>query len=283
MIKKIFIILAGFPLLGTAICNQNSFRNCMDTTCFTEKTGICLCHSNLRKSAEKMIKLSEASKEIERIVSNELGQIADGESVEISSRLKRIKRLLSTQEDEEIPSFDDSILGEEMMPAGTYGTSYGKTKLTSGWESCKSFVSSCDGEKQLFLKNYLQQSQQSCAKLEAHLDDETGKIRNSLETARKLFETTKNRKETADTTNSTNCEGEVTACFRKECKGIYFTECYEEALCGEKNCKKSLKKILETKRGNCSKELKKCGSNESKVWKKILKERIDYISEFQNK
>ncbi|OQX93573.1 MAG: hypothetical protein B6I23_03185 [Rickettsiaceae bacterium 4572_127] len=265
------------------MCNQDSFRNCMDTTCFTEKTGICLCHSNLRKSAEKMIKLSDASKEIEKIVSNELGQVADGESAEITSRLKRIKRLLSSQEDEAIPSFDDGILGEEMMPAEIYGTNYGKTKLTSGWESCKSFVSSCEGDNKLFLKNYLQKSQQSCAKLEKHLDSETTKIRNSLETARKLFENTKNRKKTADATNSTNCEGEITACFRKECKGIYFTECYEEALCGESNCKKNLKKVLETKKENCSKKLKKCGSNESKVWKKFLQERIDYISEFQNK
>ncbi len=288
MKKDLLVFLFSFllPIVGNSMCNQEKFEVCMDTTCFSNETGICLCNSDFRKNAEKMQNLSEASIEVEKIISNELSNVAGGKDINIDSRLKRVNRLLSNQDDMSMPSFDDDILGEEIMPAGSYGTNYGKTRLTSGWESCKSFVSSCVGDKKLSLKNYLQKTNQACSKFASHLEKEETEIRNALERSRSLFETTKSRKSSVDTTNTTNCDGKIEACMRKNCEGIYYLKCYKKASCDTSDfsgCEKKVKEVFEANKIKCSKELNKCGVGKTEAWKDFIEDRIDYVPDFINK
>ncbi|MBN1783954.1 MAG: hypothetical protein JW812_03230 [Alphaproteobacteria bacterium] len=290
MKKTSLILLAGmvFPIMGHAACDADAFNNCMDNTCFKSETDICLCHSDFQKSATRMDNLSEASQEIEKVLSNELERVTDGQiETDIQSRIKRIERLLSNNTDDmAMPSFDDDILGEEMIPAGQYGTNYGKTALTSGWESCKSYIDTCEGDKQLPLKNYLQKADQACSRLEQHLEIEASGLRDALDKAQGLFKKTKSRTARSLETNAANCESELEGCMREACKGIYYLECYREAACTEDNrfaCKKSLESVFESKKNKCQAELNKCGPKKGIAWDEFIEDRINDIPDYFEK
>lgn len=287
--KRTFLILmAGlaFPLMGNATCDTDSFNACMDNTCFKPETDICLCHSDFAKSASRMENLSTASQEIEKIISTELGKVAEGQiKTNIESRIRRTGRLLSPSDDMAIPTFDDSILGEEMIPAGNYGTNYGKTRLTEGWNTCKSYVDTCKAS-QIPLKNYLQKAGQACSRLEQHLNKESEEIRAAMDRAEKLFDQTKSRQAHAIESGEKSCEGELDACMRRQCKGIYYLECYRAANCEKDDrsgCKKSLTAVFESKKNKCEAQLNKCGSKKNEAWNSFIDDRIDDIPDYLDK
>ena len=280
---KLFFVLSIFISLPVfATCDMNAFEACMNTTCEHPEFGKCFCHSDFATEGEHQANISEASQIVNKILSDDLQAVSAGNlSKDIANRLKKANRLLEPVEANAMAGLNsDSLLGEELIPVGSFGTEYGKTTFTKAVKECKAYLEGCKTDPKIAYKTYLKSAQQSCVKLKNHLNSESKSIAKTIQQTEKLFETTKSRKSNMITKNTANCKPELEACMRKACKGIFYHDCYKEAQCESGDCAETLKSVFETKKSKCEIQLEKCGSKSKSTWNEFIEDRIDYISIF---